>query len=202
MANGGLPVAAVVLRRPSHWHAVMLLLRRLGRGRSGGSAGDDLPAPPPSPGPLRVPGRRRYYRDRRRCCRSESARGGPRKRAPHLDLCAQRLYAIIYRYQTFDIRRSASAKWGVYIYAKYAEYRPVSILHIENGFAYFLTYFLHILHIILNIFCHILHIDCIFLVIFCILFCIFIDIFCIYMLNMQSIDLSVFCILKTGLHIF
>jgi hypothetical protein len=35
----------------------------------------------------------------------------------------------------------SSAKWGVYVYAKYAEYRPVSILHIENGFAYFLTYF-------------------------------------------------------------
>jgi hypothetical protein len=51
-----------------------------------------------------------------------------------------------------------SAKWGVHIHDKYAEYRPVSILHIPNGFAYFLTYFLHILHIILHIFCHILHI--------------------------------------------
>ncbi len=61
-----------------------------------------------------------------------------------------------------------SAKWGVHIYDKYAEYRPVSIRHIANGFAYFLTYFLHILHIVLHISCHILHIVCIFLVIFCI----------------------------------
>ena len=72
-----------------------------------------------------------------------------------------------------------SAKWGVHIYAKYAEYTPVSILHIENGFAYFLTYcfaysayyfayFLsysayclhiscYILHIILHIYFHILY---------------------------------------------
>ena len=75
------------------------------------------------------------------------------------------------------VRTLTSAKWGVHIYAKYAEYTPVSILHIENGFAYFLTYFLHILHIILHIFCHILHIDYIYLVIFCILFCIFIVLF-------------------------
>ncbi len=52
---------------------------------------------------------------------------------------------------------TASAKWGVYIYAKYAEYRLVGILHIVNGFAYFLTYLLHILHIILHILCHVLH---------------------------------------------
>jgi hypothetical protein len=52
------------------------------------------------------------------------------------------------------VRRADSAKWGVYIYAKYAEYRLVTILHIQNGFAYFLTYFLHILHIILHILCH------------------------------------------------
>jgi hypothetical protein len=34
-----------------------------------------------------------------------------------------------------------SAKWGVHIYDKYAEYEPVTILHIPNRFAYFLTYF-------------------------------------------------------------
>jgi hypothetical protein len=73
--------------------------------------------------------------------------------------------------------QGASAKWGVYIYSKYAEYRLVSILHIQNGFAFLLTYFLHILHIILHILCHILHIVCIFLARFCILFCIFIFIF-------------------------
>ncbi len=77
------------------------------------------------------------------------------------------------------------------------------------------------LHIFWHIFCifciFFLHISCIFCMfklfayfllfsayyfsyllsyfIFCILFCIFIDIFCIYMLNMQNIDVPVFCIL-------
>ena len=38
--------------------------------------------------------------------------------------------------------RTTSAKWGVHIYDKYAEYGLVTILHIPNGFTYYLSYYL------------------------------------------------------------
>ncbi len=63
------------------------------------------------------------------------------------------------------------------IYMQNMQNIDMSAFCIENGFAYFLTYFSHIVHIVLHISCHILHIAYIFLVIFFILFCIFIVLF-------------------------
>ncbi len=49
---------------------------------------------------------------------------------------------------------SSAAKWGVHIYDKYAEYEHVTILHIPNRFAYFLTYLANICQICRIWTCH------------------------------------------------
>ena len=117
-----------------------------------------------------------------------------------------RLGKLIIRRSVTDCQASlASAKWGVHIYEIYAEYTGthVSILHIPNGFTYFLSYFVsystyyftylfiysayvsnientHIL-VLCKLFVIIVVIFCKLYYILCCIFCIFLCIFCIFL---------------------
>ena len=97
---------------------------------------------------------------------------------------ARVLYLLVLTCPSTSGILTTSAKWGVHIFSKNAEYAHVTVLYTCNWiffciFCIFLPQFLHILHVIL----HILYTKkgmCIFCILFCILFCIFYILFCIF----------------------